>query len=76
MSEINASPCEIGFGETSVADPHHLDADSDPACHFDADADPTFHFHADPDPTFYFNADADQDPSFQIKAQNFEKMLK
>jgi hypothetical protein len=25
---------------TSVVDPHHLDADSDPSCHFDADADP------------------------------------
>jgi hypothetical protein len=32
----------------SVADPHHLDADPDPACHFDADPDP--------DTTFYFDA--------------------
>jgi hypothetical protein len=43
---------------SSVADPHH----------FDANPDPTFHFDADPDP----NAD----PSFQIKAQNLEKVLK
>jgi len=28
---------------TSVADPHHFDADPDP--------DPAFHFDADPDPT-------------------------
>jgi hypothetical protein len=49
---------------TSVADPHHVDAD--PACHFDADPDPACNFHADPDP----------DPSFQIKAQNLEKVLK
>jgi hypothetical protein len=28
--------------KTSVADPHHLDADSNP--------DPAFHFDADPDP--------------------------
>jgi len=30
--------------ETSVADPHHFDADPDPALHFDADPEP------DPDP--------------------------
>jgi len=34
--------------------------------HFDADPDP--------DPAFHFNADPD--PTLQIKAQNFEKMLK
>jgi hypothetical protein len=45
----------------SVADPHHLYADPDPAFHFDADPDPAFHFNADPD------------PSFQIKAQNLGK---
>ncbi len=43
-----------------MADPHHLDADSDPdpACHFDADPnadpDPACHFFSDPDPTFHF----------------------
>ncbi len=54
----------------SVANPHHVDADADsePACQFDADPDPTLHFDAVPDP--------DQDPSFQIKAQNREKVLK
>jgi hypothetical protein len=30
---------------TNIADPHHVDADANPACHFDADAD------SDPDPT-------------------------
>ncbi len=52
----------------SVADPHHVDADPDPACHFDVDPylDPTFHFDGDPDPH----------PSFQIKAQNLEKCSK
>ncbi len=34
----------------SVADPHHDDADPDPAFHFYADLDPTFQFDADPDP--------------------------
>jgi hypothetical protein len=34
--------------------------------HIDADADP--------DPTFHF--DPDLDPSFQLKAQNLEKVLK
>ncbi len=45
-------------------------ADPDPACHFDAvqDPEPTFHFDA--------NANPDLDPSFQIKAQNLEKVLK
>ncbi len=37
-----------------LRDPHHVDADPDPACHFDADPDPdpTFHFNADPEPDF------------------------
>jgi hypothetical protein len=52
------------FVAISVADPLHFDAD--PACQFDAGQDPTFHVDADPDP----------DPSFQIKAQNLEKVLK
>jgi hypothetical protein len=41
-------------------------ADPDPACHSDAGPDPTFHYDADLDP----------DPSFQMKAQNLEKVLK
>jgi hypothetical protein len=62
----------------SVADPHHIDADPDPACHSDADPDPACHFDAGPDPTFHFDADLDPDPdpSFQIKAENLEKVLK
>ena len=47
-------------------DPHHFDVDPDPACHFDADQDRIFHFDAVPDP----------DPSFQIKAQKLEEVLK
>ncbi len=31
-------------------DPHHFNADPDPAFHFNADPDPIFHFNADPDP--------------------------
>ncbi len=46
---------QINIFQSSLADPHHVDADPDPACHFDADpvSDPTFqliHVHADPDP--------------------------
>jgi hypothetical protein len=63
----------------SVADLHHLDADPDPACHFDADPDP--------DPACQLKADPftlmrmririrNPDPSFQIKAQTPEKVLK
>jgi hypothetical protein len=48
----------------SVADPHHGDADPDPASHFDADPDLTFHIDADPD------------PSFQTMAQKAEKLHK
>jgi len=33
--------------ELSVADPHHLDADPDPAFHFDADPDPDPAFSQD-----------------------------
>ncbi len=51
-----------------VADPHHIDADPDPACHFDADPDS--------DPTLHFNAGPDSNPSFHIKAQNIGKVLK
>jgi hypothetical protein len=41
---------------------------------FDADAgpDPTFHPDADPDP----ETDLNPDPSFHIKTQTLEKMLK
>ncbi len=42
------------------------DPDPDPVCNYggDPDLDPTFHFGGDPD------------PSFQITAQNLEKVLK
>jgi hypothetical protein len=52
----------------SVADPHHFDTDQEP------DPDPACNFGADPDLACYF--DADPDPSFQIKAQNLEKVIK
>ncbi len=60
----------------SVADPHHLDADQDPACYFDADPDPACQFDADPDPACQFDAhpdpachfDADPDPTFYSDA--------
>jgi hypothetical protein len=31
---------------TSVADPHHVDVNPDPACPFDADPDPSFQIKA------------------------------
>ncbi len=45
-------------------------ADPYPACHFNVDPDP--------DPIFHIDADLDPDPnpSYQIKAQNLEKVLK
>ncbi len=59
----------------------HLQTDADPAYHFDADKDPDpanyYDAYADLDPTtFQFDEDPDPDPSFQIKAQNLEKVLK
>ncbi len=59
----------------SVTDPHHIDADPDPACNFDADPDqnPACYFDADPDPdpTFHFDTDPDPEPSFQKKEQQY-----
>jgi hypothetical protein len=37
-----------------VPDPHHLNANPDPAFPFNADPDPAFHFNADPDPASHF----------------------
>jgi hypothetical protein len=58
--------------------PHHLDADPDSIYPPDADRDSGFSFDAYPDPIFHPDADSDTgpDPSFQIKAQTLEKMLK
>ncbi len=55
-------------------DPHQVDADPESTYHPNADPD------ADPDSDFLFDADPDadpdSDPSFQIKAQTLEKVLK
>jgi hypothetical protein len=48
------------ISQGSVADPH-----PDPACHLDADPDHTGHFDAE-----------NSNPSFQIKDQLLEKVLK
>jgi hypothetical protein len=50
------------------ADPHHSNADQDPAFHFSAYPDPSFdcnpdsafHFNSNPDPAFHSYADPDQ----------------
>jgi hypothetical protein len=49
------SGCAKSSGYCSVADPYHLDVDTDadpepPTCHSDADPDPIFQFDADPGP--------------------------
>jgi hypothetical protein len=53
---------------TSVGDPHHVDANPEPAYRFDANPDPACHFDADPDPACHFDADADPDPTFHFDA--------
>jgi hypothetical protein len=44
------------------SDPHHFNADPDPAFHFNADQDPAFHLKSDPDPAFHFCADPNSVP--------------
>ncbi len=48
-SEPEISALFSSFGGR-VADPHHFNADPDPAFHFNGDPYPAFHFSADPDP--------------------------
>ncbi len=43
-------------------DPHHFDADPDPAFPSEADPGPTLYSDADPDPTVQLDADPDPDP--------------
>jgi hypothetical protein len=56
------------------------DQDPDLACYFDLD--PACHFypdpacHMDPNPACHFDAGPDPDPSFQINANNLEKVIK
>ncbi len=39
--------CEASkYPDTSVADPHHIDADPDSFCRFDPDPDPSFQIKA------------------------------
>jgi hypothetical protein len=66
-------------------DPHQLDADLDSTYHPDGDPDSNFIlfvsgflFDADPDPTCHPDPDPDLDPepSFLIKVETLEKMLK
>jgi hypothetical protein len=37
----------------SSADPHHFDANPNPACNFDADPEPACHFDVDADSLSY-----------------------
>ncbi len=66
-------------------DPHHLDADPDSPYHPDADPDSNFYLlrfpirifiDSDADQIFHPVSDPDPGPSFEIKAQTFEKALK
>jgi hypothetical protein len=43
----------LSLSHTMVADPHHFNADPDPAFRFNADPDPAVHFKADPDPAHF-----------------------
>ncbi len=69
----------ILFSLTSVAVPHHLDADPDPTFQFDPEPDPTTHFFSDLEPPvlqndplrlppLHFDADPDLKPDYQNDA--------
>ncbi len=54
---------EVKLQGTRVTDPHHFNADPDPAFHLNADPDLAFHLNADPDLAFLSsNADPAPDP--------------
>jgi hypothetical protein len=50
-----------------IADPHHFNADPDPAFHFNPDPDP--------DPAFHFNADPDPDPAPHRSERNLRTLV-
>jgi hypothetical protein len=56
--------------KAALLDPRHIDADPD------ADPDSTYRTDEDPDSTYHPDADPDPETSFQVKAQNLEKVLK
>ncbi len=56
------------------ADPHHYNADTDPAFTLNADSDTAFYLSADPDPAFNMNADPDRNPA-PLQSDMFIKNL-
>ncbi len=50
------------LANSRVADPHHINADPNPAFHDKSDPDPAVHYKSDPDPAVHFNADTDPVP--------------
>ncbi len=53
-------------------DPHHFDADPDPAFHSEADPGPTLHSDADPDPTCQLDGSGPSTvPKLPSKASTF-----
>ncbi len=75
---MNIAKSNLACVETSVVDPHHVDADPDSTYHPDADPHSDFYLMRmriqDPDPTFQPDADPDPDPSFHLKAKTLEKV--
>ncbi len=47
---LRTFPVQFFHLDNRVADPHHVDADPDPAFYLITDPDPTFHSDVDPDP--------------------------
>jgi hypothetical protein len=63
-SGSRSGPYLAKFFKKMFTKPYFLTSVADPTCHVDAD------------PSFHFAANLDPDPSFQIKAQNLEKVFK
>jgi hypothetical protein len=53
----------MNWALASVADPHHFDADPDPAFLFDANPYPAFRFDRDPVPAFLYGTNPDHHQS-------------
>jgi hypothetical protein len=61
LSSTFCVPKIVALARSSVADPHHFDADPDP--------DTAYHFHADPDPypTCHLRIHANPDPQHWLE---------
>ncbi len=58
-----------------MGDPHHFNADPDPAFQLYANPDPASHFNANPDPAFHLNANLDLDLDPHQSDENLRSLV-